>query len=795
MYSAAPDLPSACPATMPGAASGHVPVVDDRQEWEAFSRPAGAREGGGNVNGTPRTWESFIAINGMYCAACSLTVEQALLAVPGVESASVNAASHVARVVWSPARTRPSQWFDAVARAGYNAVPVADPLQDLARAAASRMMLWRLLVAGFCMMQVMMYAVPAYLAAPGDMTGEMVRLLRWASWVLTLPVILFSCKPFFVSAWRDVRAGTVGMDVPVALGILIAFGASSAATFDAASTLFSEVWFDSITMFVFFLLGGRLLEQRLRDRTAGALEALSRRLPASVERRMVDGGGNAGSAYERVAVRRLVVGDVIRVSPGEAFPADGVILEGRTQVDEALLTGESQALPRQPESAVLAGSHNLTGVVLVQVLHTGTATRYAAIVALMQEAASAKPRLAQLADRVARPFLAAVVLAALAAGTWWWMVDPSRAIGVAVAVLIVTCPCALSLATPAATLAAAGALARRGILVRNLQALESSAGVDTIVFDKTGTLTQDRMSVGAVRTRSGIERSEALQLASALACHSLHPGSQAIAVAMPDTPYLAIDVQEQAGQGVQGLVGARPCPDAAAKGVPADPRAHTRSLRLGSAAWCDAPTRSRPQDVLQVHLADEQGWLATFDLDEVVRADAQASVATLLKMGLRVQLLSGDQKRAVSRLASRLGIEWSYGDRTPQHKLAHVEHLQQGGHRVLMVGDGINDAPVLARADVSMSFANAAPVSRARADVVVMGGEVGAVVALISHARRAQRIVRQNLAWAAAYNAVCVPLTMAGWMPPRLAGLGMAASSLGVVLNSARLSRLSTPEH
>jgi Cu2+-exporting ATPase len=261
-------------------------VVDDRLEWEAFSRPAVVQDGDGDANATPRAWESFVAINGMYCAACSLTVEQALLAVPGVEAASVNSASHVARVVWSPERTRPSQWFAAVASAGYSAVPVADPLKDLARAAASRMMLWRLLVAGFCMMQVMMYAVPAYLAAPGEMTNEMARLLRWASWVLTLPVILFSCKPFFVSAWRDLRSGTVGMDVPVALGILIAFGASSVATFDAASTLFSEVWFDSVTMFVFFLLGGRLLEQRLRDRTAGALEALSRRLPARPGRRV-----------------------------------------------------------------------------------------------------------------------------------------------------------------------------------------------------------------------------------------------------------------------------------------------------------------------------------------------------------------------------------------------------------------------------------------------------------------------------------------------------------------------------
>jgi Cu2+-exporting ATPase len=740
----------------PGAAL--QAVLDDRAGWESFSRP-------GQPLDTGACWESYVAIDGMHCATCSLTVEQALLAVPGVREASVNGASQMARVVWAEGATRPSQWFAAVARAGYRALPATDLAQREVRARAQRQMLWRWLVAGFCMMQVMMYAFPAYVAEPGDMTADAEQLLRWASWVLTLPVMLFSCQPFFASAWRDLRQRTVGMDVPVALGILIAFGASTAATFDRTGPWGAEVWYDSLTMLVFFLLSGRMLEQRLRDRTAGSLDALSRRLPDSVERRCADG------RFERVAVRRLAVGDVVRVMPGEAFPADGTVLDGTTTVDEALLTGESQPLARGAGAAVIAGSHNLTSAVEMKIERIGPDTRYAGIVALMGEAAAGKPRLAQLADRVARPFLVGVLVATAAAAAWWWQTDPAHAISVAIAVLIVTCPCALSLATPAATLAAAGALARRGVLVRRLQALETCTTIDTMVFDKTGTLTVDRMSVSAMHTRDGADAAQVLQLAAALASHSLHPASRAIVAHAGDRALpVASGVQEIHGSGLRGQVG-------------------SQHLRLGSAALCDAPAQPRADGVLQVHLADAQGWLATFELDETIRPDALDAMGALRAMGLRLQLLSGDRMQHVARLAWRVRINHVFGDRTPQGKLDHVRTLQQRGHRVAMVGDGINDAPVLACADLSVTLGQAAPLTQSRADVVIPGGQLAAVAALMLHARRTRIVVRQNLLWAAVYNAVCVPLAVLGLMPPWLAGLGMAASSLGVVLNAARLAR------
>jgi len=736
-------------------------TLDEPGEWQSFSRKLAGSDG---------WWESYLAIEGMYCPACSLTVEEALLGSPGVRSVQVNGATATARVVWSPSPGKPSQWFKALQGAGYGALPAADLLSAVPRLRAQRLLLWRWLVAGFCMMQVMMYATPAYVAQPGDITPDIQALLRWASWILTLPVMLFSCQPFFRSAWRDLRHRRIGMDVPVALGLLIAFGASTAATFDPNGPMGGEVWYDSISMFVFFLLSGRLLEQRLRDRTAGSLEALARRMPETVERQSADGG------FERVPVRRLAAGDRIRVLPGDVFPADGTVLAGETRVDEALLTGESRALWRGMGHAVVAGSHNLTGMVTVHVERTGEDTRFASIVAMMERASVEKPQLAQLADRVASPFLLGVLIASGAAAAWWWSAGPAHALGVAVAVLIVTCPCALSLATPAATLAAAGGLARRGVLVRRLQALEDCAGVDTVVFDKTGTLTERRISVVNSHCRAGIEAAEALGLAAALARHSLHPASRAIVAAAGDAGWNASGVQETAGGGVSGEVSG-------------EGEWRPRKLKLGSAAFCGVPAAHRGAGG-QVYLANEEGWLASFDLDEALRPDALPAVGALRRLKLRLQLLSGDQTRAVRRLARRAGIEWSWGNQSPEDKLEHVRQLQKSDHRVAMVGDGVNDGPVLARADVSIAMGDAVPLAQAKADFVVLGGQLTAVASLLLQARRTHIIVRQNLAWAAGYNAICVPLAAMGWMAPWLAGLGMAASSLLVVLNSARLARV-----
>ncbi len=758
---AAPSFAQGLPLAQP-----LVQVLDDPAEWPVFSRPCA-------LAGEDACWESQLVIEGMHCAACALSIEQALQSVAGVVRAEVHAATQRARVVWRADRVRPSAWLAAVQAAGYRALPAGDAFARERRRREQQLALWRWLVAGFCMMQVMMYAAPAYVAEPGEITADAAQLLRWASWVLTLPVLFFSCGPFFRQAWRDVLQRRISMDLPVALGMAITFAVSTAGTFDPAGPLGQEVYFDSLTMFAFFLLSGRWLELRLRDRTAGALEALTNRLPDSVERL------GRGGEFERVAVRRLVVGDLIRVLPGEAFAADGMVVQGSTLADEALLTGESRPVPRPLGERVIAGSYNLQAPVQVRVECTGPATRFAQIVALMESAALHKPRLAQLADRLAKPFLMAVLSAAVLAGALWWPLDPGHALMVSVAVLIVTCPCALSLATPAAMLAAAGTLARRGVLVRDLQALEALARVDTVVFDKTGTLTREGMVVAAVHCRDGLGADQALAQAAALASHSLHPVSRALVAAQRaggpgQADWRAEAVEEAPGLGLTGLVS------------PAASPACARSLRLGSAAFCGA--RSLSTDALQVHLADEQGWLASFELAEDLRPDAARAVRALQQSGIGLELLSGDQAAAVQRVAAQLGINQAQGGCTPADKLQHMRRAQAQGKAVVMVGDGLNDGPVLAGAQVSFAFGQAVPLAQAQADFVVLGDQLSLIPQTLLLARRTLRVVRQNLAWAAAYNALCVPLAVAGWLPAWAAGLGMALSSLLVVGNAARLS-------
>lgn len=753
------------------AAAERLSVFDEPSEWERFSelKPAGP-------SASAELWESQVLVRGMHCAACSLMLEQALLASPGVVSAKVSAATQRASVVWSPARTRPSQWLLAPQASGYSLAPALDTLASDALRKDARLALWRWLVAGFCMMQVMMYAYPAYITEPGEITPDIQQLLRLASWLLTLPVLLFSSKPFFANALRDLRQRSISMDLPVALGILITFVVSSAATFEPQGWWSAEVYFDSLTMFVFFLLTGRWLEQRLRMRTTGALDSLLQRLPDSVERQ------GLGGAFERVPARKLKIGDVLRVLPGQAFPADGTIVLGQTHVDEALLTGESRPVARSLGAAVMAGSFNLSAAVHVQVQQLGQHTRYASIVSLMQRAALDKPRLAQLADRIARPFLWLVLLAAAGAAAYWWPTDPARAVMAAVAVLIVTCPCALSLATPTAMLTSAGQLARQGVLVRRLQALEVLADIDTVVFDKTGTLTQARMGLRHIAVRPGLDRATALALAAGLARHSLHPLSRALSQASDAADVATLShVTEHAGMGISARSA-----DASAG-----------ELRLGSAAFCgvaanrDADAASSTTAGPQVFLADASGWLARFDFDELARPEAADAVRKLREAGLQVRMLSGDGPAAVRRMALQLGIdaEHAVAQCTPQDKLAQLQALQQRGHRVMMVGDGMNDGPVLARADVSVALGDAVPLAQAQSDFIMAGHQLQHLASLPALARRTLAIVKQNLAWAAAYNALCVPLALMGYLPAWLAGLGMALSSLLVLANAARLSR------
>lgn len=735
-------------------------ALDDEEALSECTRwrelPNGAREA-----------ESVFALQGMYCAACAGVIESALMAVPGVARADVSAASQRVQVQWDPRRTRASQLVDAVQAAGYRALPAQHEAARVARRRESRQALWRLFVAGFCMMQVMMLTTPAYLAAPGDIAPDLEALLRWAAWVLSLPVLLFSAGPFFSSAWRSLRQRRIGMDVPVALGIAITFIAGTGATFNPGGPFGADAYLDSMTMFIAFLLGGRWLELRARSRSTEALDALLQRLPDSVER--LDEQG----VTHTVAVSRLRAGDRVRIAAGQAFPGDGRVLDGRTQVDEALLSGESRPVERAAGDAVYGGSINVAAAVVVGLDRVGEGTRYQQIVDLVQRALTERPGVVRAADRLAGPFLLGVlVLAALAAAAWS-VIDPSRAVWVAVSVLIVTCPCALSLAAPAALLSAAGGLARRGVLVQRLDALEALATADTAVFDKTGTLTQDRLVLASTVLAPDADREGLLGRAVSLAALSRHPLSAALVQSLPAAQHGWRDVHEVAGQGVEAV------------------DEQGRRWRLGAPAWVGTTLMAqaaRPRVACGPWPAAPQEQVC-FEFDEALRPDAASALQALRDQGLALELLSGDASDSVKVIAKRLGLTQVRGGATPEDKLAAITQLQASGHRVLMVGDGLNDGPVLARADVSFALAHGSALAQQRSDFIVLGSRLAEVPATRALAQRTLRVMRQNLAWALAYNAACVPLALMGLLPPWAAGAGMALSSLFVVLNALRLSR------
>ena len=781
MSPAASTVDAAHPVTEGGAAAWPrepADAIDDPQELGAYTRFE-------QSPGGQRLARSQFQLAGLYCAACAGLIEAALQATPGVRQARVNASSARAEVCWDPALTLPSKLVAAVRRAGYDAAPdLAAPARAL-RTREARRSHWRLFVAGFSMMQVMMYATPAYLSAPGEIPADQLRLLQWASWLLTLPVLLFSAAPLFRGAWQSLQTRRVGMDVPVVLGLLVAFVASSGATFDPGGIFGHEVYFDSVTMFVFLLLGGRSLELRARHRAAATLESALSRLPDQVER--LDDTGRA----EWVSPRRLRVGDRVRVQIGQAFAADGTVLDGASRADEALLSGESMPVAKGRGDAVVAGSINLAAPLLMRVERVGADTRHEAIVALMREAGTQRPASVRAADALAGPFTVLVLLLAAGAALAWSFIDPSRALWVAVSVLIVTCPCALSLATPSVLLAATGALARRGVLLQRLEALEDLAHIDTVVFDKTGTLSEDRLRVErlVVEPASPLDEATLRLQAASLAAWSTHPVARALALAGGEgaAPVVWSGVTESPGLGLQGL-------DAAG-----------RCFRLGRRDWVLGLDGDRDPALHDTAVDDEartEVWFgplgvpwAGVELGESLRVDAASTLDRLRGEGLHLAVLSGDRPARVAAMAARLGLADWHGGARPEDKLAALAALQAQGRRVAMVGDGLNDGPVLARADVSFAFAHGSPLSRLHADAVLLSPRLADVADARQLARKVRRVIRQNLAWAAVYNLVCVPLALTGYLPPWAAGLGMAASSLLVVLNAMRVGRLpATPD-
>jgi P-type Cu2+ transporter len=722
--------------------------------------------------------EATLIIEGITCPACVWLIERQLGKLPGIVAAEINYASQRAHLRWDERRSHLSDILRAVASIGYNAHPYSADKQASVRHAQRKALLWQLFVAGFAMMQVMMYALPVYLAGEGEMAPDILQLMRWASLVLTTPVVFYAAAPFFRGAWRDLRLRRLGMDVPVALAIAVAYGASCWATLSSQG----DVYFDSVSMFVFLLLGGRYLEHIARAKAAESAERLVKARPA-VARLM--GSYPSGNNEKMVAASTLRSGDIVRVLPGDTVPADGMVVEGVSSVDEAMLTGESRPVDKLKGDTLTGGTINQISPMIMRVTQTGSASRLAAIERLLDRALAQRPAIAIEAERVAGWFVGLVLLTAVIAAAVWMAIDAQRALWVAVSVLAVTCPCALSLATPVALTVATGRLAKTGMLAIRGNAIETLARVSHVVFDKTGTLTQGLLSLEKTVSLSILPPSRCLNIACALEQASEHPIAQVFLAAGEQVGEKVFPVADGLvnfpGGGVEGLI----C---------------GKRYRLGSlqhvAQLCQRPVPPQLSDLMQdgdasvVVLGDEQGFLAAFLLNDKLRPDARIAVSRLRHMGKQVWLLSGDSPGPVAKIARQAAVDHYLAEQTPAQKLAVVKRLQQAGAVVAMVGDGVNDAPVLGQAQVSIAMGGASDLAQSAADMVLLSSKLMGVPDAVLLAQKTLLIIKQNLWWAMAYNLVALPLAVAGYVTPWMAGLGMSLSSLIVVWNALRLGRV-----
>ncbi|MEO8203964.1 MAG: heavy metal translocating P-type ATPase [Betaproteobacteria bacterium] len=715
--------------------------------------------------------EATLLLDGVRCPACIWLNERFLRRQPGVISVAINYSTRRMLVAWDERRLALSGIIEAIRSLGYDAFPF-DPQKQRAREMEEqRASLWRLFVAGFGAMQVMMYAFPRYMDDAGTISAQDGQILRWAGLVLTAPVIAFACGPFFRSAFADLRAMRMGIDVPVSLGLLAGFAASAWATVAGSG----EVYFDSVSMLAFLLLASRHFELSARRKAAAGLDRLARWMP-SLALRLDSEGSGPGC---RIAAHDLRPGDRVLVAPGELVPADGPVESGEGSTDESLLTGESRPVAKTAGSWLIGGSINVDQPLVMRVARAGMDTHAAAIARLMERAAAGRPRLVEAADRVARVLTWLVLGIALATLVGWAAVDVSRAAWTAIAVLMVGCPCALGLAAPFALASATGALARRGVVVRSAQAIEALAAITDVVVDKTGTLTEGRLRLARIDVLAGTDAATCLGIARALEAGSAHPVARALEEggareAACDAVPAVCNARHAAGSGIEALVdGTRM-------------RIGTRRFVAGIAGranWIEPDHAAESA----VYLGAHNHWLARFALGDCLRPDAAGMVDALRARGLPIHLISGDDPRVVREVAARLGIDRFQGEISPSGKFDYVRHLQAQDRKVALIGDGLNDAPGLAQANVSIALGQGAPLSLRQADFVLMSGKLAGVPDAVRIAQAAMAAIRQNFGWSIAYNAVALPLAAFGFVGPLEAAVGMAASSFVVILNSARI--------
>ncbi len=709
--------------------------------------------------------QANLLIEGITCAACIWLLEKHLTQITGVKSVYVNLSTHEAEIIWSPDALPLSVIMLNIYRIGYKAYPWRADRQEALFKKENRRFIGRLAVAGIGTMQVMMYAIALYSGAISNDMSETYRdFIRYFSAIVATPVIFYAAMPFFKAALRDIKTRHFSMDTPVS----IAIGGAYIASLWATCTGSGEVYFDSVCMFTFFLLTGRYLELKARHATAIASRTLSQSLPASCLK-------YNGNQWVLVPLSDLKVNDRVRVLPGDSIPADGVIVQGSSSIDESMLSGEFMPVGKQTGDKVLGGSINKDNTIEVTVTHMGNQTQMASIVSLLQRARQEKPVIAKIADRVAGWFVFTVLVVACAVYAYYRAgSSPEDAFWITLSVLVVTCPCALSLATPIALTTATGALHKVGLLITRGHVLEGLNNINHIIFDKTGTLTQGKLALADTLPFPTIPHDQhtLTSLAAALEAHSEHPIAKAFSHAFSHTAFKAEHITNHTGKGLEGIIDGR-------------------RYRMGKPSFAlqQKILPNPPNDGQWLLLSCENSPLCWFRITDSLRSEAKVTIDALKATGCKVSLLSGDQELVVATVAKALGIEHWVSEASPGDKLAFTRQCQSQGEKVLMVGDGINDVPVLAGADISLAMGNASDLARTSADAVLLSMDLRRLPEAFALTRKTRMIIRENLGWALLYNLVALPLACAGLIAPWMAAIGMAVSSLMVVTNALRLNR------
>ncbi|MFP4639052.1 MAG: heavy metal translocating P-type ATPase [Guyparkeria sp.] len=736
------------------------------EELSIYDRPEMQKSFVANREGDRR--EASLILEGIVCAACIWLSEKHVRQLPGVESFSVNFSTHRAQVVWDNRQVQLSDILKAIASIGYRAYPYDPNRQDRVYRRERHDMMRRLAVAGLVYLQVMMISMSLYFGDFLDLSDDLRYFFWWVSLVLSTPIVLYSGQAFFRPAWRDLKQRRVSMDLPVSISILLAYSGSVYAVL----TRSGEVYFDSVTMFVFLLLAGRFLEQGARHKAGELSESLNKLVPQVANRFEPDGTVAVIPAFD------LVPGDRILVRPGGPVPADGVVLEGTSGVNAAMLTGESIPETKTVGDEVSAGTVNTESPLVVRVEKVGQDTMVSSIVRLIDRAQSQKPRIAEVADRFARKFVVGLLVTTALVTAAWLVIDPSRAFWIAVAILAITCPCSLSLATPAAIAVSVGRLTRSGLLVSRGQAMETLAKVTHVVFDKTGTLTSGELIVRRVEPLGDLDEDRLGGIVAGLEQYADHPVGRALHAwgeGRGRSPVRVGDVESRSGLGVTGRIDG----ETFAVG----------NVRLMEELGVEMPRTGAAVDELVVWVARGRQAVARAVLGDELREDAAEAVRRLKEAGVEVSLLSGDHPARAEMIGRRLGVDHAVGGLLPEDKMDRVARLQADGARVLMVGDGVNDAPVLARADVSMAMGGGTAVAKHSADMVLLNDRVAETAFAITYARRTMGVIHQNLTWSVWYNGIAIPVAALGFVQPWLAAIGMSLSSIAVIGNALRLRR------